>query len=178
MAAGSRIAKRYAKSLIGLAKEQDAVDQLNEDMKGFVQIAEDSHDFVLMLQSPIIKHDKKLEVLMAMFDGKVSDISIAFFKLLSRKGREAALPAIAKAYTTFYNEDKGLAVAEITTAAPLSESFKKDLATKVSKAVNKTVELEETINADLIGGFILRMDDKQIDNSVKTQLLNIKKRLN
>lgn len=178
MAAGSRIAKRYAKSLIGLAKEQNSVDQLNEDMKGFVQIAEDSHDFVLMLQSPIIKHDKKLEVLMAMFDGKVSDISIAFFKLLSRKGREAALPAIAKAYTTFFNEDKGLAVAEITTAAPLSESFKKDLAAKVSKAVNKTVELEETINADLIGGFILRMDDKQIDSSVKTQLLNIKKRLN
>lgn len=178
MAAGSRIAKRYAKSLIGLAKEQNAVDQLNEDMKGFVQIAEDSHDFVLMLQSPIIKHDKKLDILINMFEGKVNDISVAFFKLLARKGREAALPAIAKAYTSFYNEDKGLAVAEVITAAPLSASFKKELAAKVSKAVNKTVELEETVNPDLIGGFVLRMDDKQIDSSVKTQLLNIKKRLN
>lgn len=178
MAAGSRIAKRYARSLIGLAKEQNAVDQLNEDMKGFIQIAEDSHDFVLMLQSPIIKHDKKLDILIDMFEGKVNDISIAFFKLLSRKGREAALPAIAKAYTSFYNEDKGLAMAEVITAAPMSASFKKDLTAKVSKAVNKTVELEETVNADLIGGFVLRMDDKQIDNSVKTQLLNIKKRLN
>ena len=63
MAAGSRIANRYAKSLIDFAKEQNAVDQLNEDMKSFIQTAEDSHEFVLMLQSPIIKHDKKLKIL-------------------------------------------------------------------------------------------------------------------
>lgn len=178
MAAGARIANRYAKSLIGLAKEQNAVDQLSEDMKGFIQIADDSHDFVLMLESPIITHDKKLEILIKMFEGKVHDISMAFFKLLSKKSREAALPAIAKAYVSQYNEFKGLAVAEVTSSTPLSASFKKSLTEKVSKAINKTVELKEVIDESLIGGFILRLDDKQIDNSVKAQLLNIKKQFN
>lgn len=178
MAVGSRIANRYAKSLIDIAKEQNAVDQLNEDMKCFIQTAEDSHEFVLMLQSPIIKHDKKLDILVNIFEGKVHAISIAFFKLLAKKSREAALPAIAQAYISLYNELNGLAVAEVISAIPLSDSFKKDLAAKVSTAVNKKVQLEETVNPDLIGGFILRMGDKQIDNSVRTQLSDIKKRLN
>lgn len=176
--ATSRAAIRYATALIGLAKEKNAVEAIQEDMNGLIELCKNSRDFVVMLASPIVTHEKKLVVLEKVFQGKVHEITMAFFKLITKKSREASLLDIAKAYITLYNENKGLAIAEVQSSVPLSTEVKNSIIQRVSKTTGKEIQLKETINEDLIGGFILRLDDKQIDSSVRSQLLNLKKRLN
>lgn len=178
MAASTRVAARYAKALLDLAKEKKAEDVLADDMKALVQLCENSRDFVVMLESPIVTHEKKQAILESIFSGKVGEIAMSFFTLLTKKNREEALPFIAEKYLDLHNEYKGRAIAEIQSAVPLTDALKKNITDTMSKAVDKDVQLKEIVNEDLIGGFILRLDDKQIDSSVSSQLSNLKNRLN
>lgn len=174
----SRASIRYAKALISLAVEKNVVETIQEDMNSLIELCKNSRDFVVMLASPIVSHEKKLTVLEKIFQGKVHEITLAFFKLITKKSREASLLDIAKAYITLYNEHIGLAIAEVQSAVPLTDHSRATITQRVEKATGKNIELNETINEDLIGGFILRLGDKQIDSSVKNQLLNLKKQLN
>ncbi len=176
--AAARASKRYAKALIGLAEERNAVEAIQEDMNGLIELCKNSREFVVMLESPIVTHEKKLTVLEKIFQGKVHEITMAFFKLITKKSREASLLDIAKAYITLYNEYIGLAIAEVQSAVPLTKEVRTSIIQRVAKATGKDIQLNETINEDLIGGFVLRLDDKQIDSSVKSQLLSLKKQLN
>ena len=176
--AAARASKRYAKALIGLAVEKSAVEAIQEDMNSLIELCKNSREFVVMLESPIVTHEKKLTVLEKIFQGKVHEITMAFFKLITTKSREASLLDIAKAYITLYNENIGLAIAEVQSAVPLTNEVRTSITQQVATATGKNIQLKETINEDLIGGFILRLDDKQIDSSVKSQLLNLKKQLN
>jgi F-type H+-transporting ATPase subunit delta len=93
--AESRVASRYVKSLLSLAEEQNALEQVKVDMQLFANVCASSHDFTNMLKSPIIKHDKKLAILEAIFKGKVNALTLAIIKMLTQKNREPLLPAIA-----------------------------------------------------------------------------------
>ncbi len=170
MAVSYRVASRYAKSITELAQEKKALDHLKGDMELFVKICEDNRDFQLMLESPIINHDKKRHILNMIFKGKVHELTLAFFDIITRKNRESDLYGIAKQILVKYNELKGIQAAEIRTAIPLSAGLKKEFSDIVSKAVGKDVILSEEVNEDLIGGYILRVEDKQIDNSIKSSI--------
>lgn len=176
MAVSTRVASRYAKSLIELATEKGDVEAVKEDMEAFSKLVDESRDFELMLNSPLISHDKKLLILNKIFGGKVSKITDAFFTLITKKNREGALDAIAKQFIVQYNTQKGIQPAMISTAIPLNDSLKKEFSNVVSKALNKDVQLTETVNEDLIGGYILRVEDRQIDQSMRSLLINLKKR--
>jgi len=88
-----RIASRYAKSIIDLATERGELDTVLSDMKG-MQEAVKNRDLYLLFKSPIVKSDKKLSVFNAIFDGKLSNLSSEFFKIIMRKGREQYIPEI------------------------------------------------------------------------------------
>ncbi len=92
----SRAASRYAKSLLGLAIEQNAVEQVAEDMKLFTKVVEGNKEFGLMLRNPIIKHDKKRDILEKLFKGKVNTLTLSIFDIITRKNREPLLASIAK----------------------------------------------------------------------------------
>ena len=94
-----RLASRYAKSLIDLAQELNALEAVLDDMELIQQACNDSHDLVLMLKSPIVKADKKTAVLHALFQDKIQKVTLAFIDLLVNKGREFHLPEIVDAFT-------------------------------------------------------------------------------
>ena len=170
MALSVRIAKRYAKAVVGLAQEKNVLDNVKTDMESFISIAKSSRDFDLMLNSPIVSQEKKSAVLDKIFAGQVSDISLNLFKLLSEKKREAYLTLIAQEYLAAYNVINNIQEATLLTAVEVSDVVKNAAKELIAKATGKTVLLSEEIKEDLIGGYILRVDDVQLDASVKSQL--------
>ncbi len=170
-----RVASRYVKSLLGLAVEQNAVEQVNNDMNLFAATVDQSKEFTLMLQSPIIPHDKKKAILEKLFKGKVHPLTMAIIDILTKKNREPLLPAIAKEFHNAYNEYKGIGKATITTTVPMDAALREEIKSIVKKlSSKKDVELIEKVDKDLVGGFILNVGDRQIDTSIKNRLSALK----
>lgn len=169
-----RIASRYAKSLLDLADEQGALEEVNKDMQMFSKLADENRDFVLMLKSPVVAHDKKLAILNKVFTGKVHKLTIAIFQILTKKHREAYLPAIAVEFHHQYNVRKGIEEATVTTTFPIDAALRKEFEGIVAKISGKKVELTEEIDDSLIGGFVLKIGDRQIDDSLSSKLSALK----
>lgn len=170
-----RIASRYAKSLLELAQEQNAVEAVLADMTLLEEVCDSNRDFLLVLKNPIVSSDQKLKILTKIFEGKVNNLSLEIFKILARKKREQYLLDIAKVFRKQYNELTGVVEASVTTVSPLSEGNKSDINGLLAKLTNDAkVELLEYVNPDLIGGFVLKIGDKQIDDSVSGKLRELR----
>lgn len=171
----SRAASRYVKSLLDLAVEQKVLDQVHNDMLLFSKVVDENRAFGLMLRNPVIKHDKKRDVLEAIFKGKVHSLTMAFLDIITRKNREPILPVIAKEFHNSYNEYKGIRKATITTVVPLDAKLRAEFETLVKTySDKKQVELIEKIDKDMIGGFVLNIADRQIDASIKNKIAALK----
>jgi len=178
MAYSSRVTSRYAKSVLELAEETKVLDPVKDDMAGIVNLCESNVDVVLFLNSPIIAHETKEKILSTIFSGKVNELTSKFITLLTKKGREGALFEIAKNFLELYNIKKGVQKATVYTAVKLDSKLKASFEDLVAKSMNKKVDLKEEVKEDLLGGFVLRIEDQQIDSSVKSKLQDIKKSLN
>jgi len=173
--ADSRAASRYVKSLLSLAVDQNALEQVHNDMLLFSRIVAENRTFELMLKNPIIKHDKKRDIFERLFKGKVHNLTLSFLDIIARKNREPLLPEIAKEFHNAYNEYKGIRKATVTTAVPLDAKLKAEFEGIVKKYSDKQkVELVEHVDKDMIGGFILNIGDRQIDASIKNKLKALK----
>ncbi|MDH7462039.1 ATP synthase F1 subunit delta [Chitinophagaceae bacterium 26-R-25] len=171
-----RLATRYAKSLFELAVEKGQIDAVYNDMLVLQEICNASPEFKRILNSPIIKADKKKSILEAVTNGKVSEMTTRFNTLLVQKGRENELSDIILAFIKEYKQYKGIKVLKLTTAVPVSDSIKKELVEKIqTQTPIKNIELQEIVNPDVIGGFVLQLDDMEIDTSIRSQFNKIKK---
>ena len=171
-----RIAARYAQSLIDLALEQGQLEAVYADMKWLQAVCQQNRDFVNMLRSPIIKADAKQKIVAAITDQNIGSLTTSFNKLVIAKGRESTLPEIAAAFIDAYKQHKGIHTLKLTTAASISEATRNALVEQVKKSAGfQLVELEERIDPDLIGGFVLQLGDKLVDASIAYDLKNIAK---
>ena len=170
---GSKIAGRYATALLELSIEQNKVDQVLADMKYLLEVNNETRDFQLLLDSPIVKGDKKIAIFEELF-GQFEEVSTSFVKLITNNGRESYLPTIAEAFDTQVKEHRGIVPITIISAVPLANSTKDIILEKVEKGVYGKLEVTELIDNSLIGGFIVRMGDKQIDASVASQFNDLK----
>ena len=172
-----RAATRYAKSIIELAKEQKVLDEVYGDMKLFSAVIEQNRIFSVMLKNPIINHDKKRKILHALFDKRMNKLSISAFDLITKKNRESILAEISTEFQVQYNAFKGLQVADITTTINLDDELRNKFNSLVEEISGKKANLNEIIDDDIVGGFVLNVGDLRLDQSIKTQLNNIKREL-
>lgn len=173
--ADSRAASRYVKSLLDLAVERKALDEVHRDMLFFSDVVSKSRQLELLLQNPVIKHDQKLEVLKRIFAGKVHSLTMAFFEIIARKNREPILASIAREFHNAYNEHKGIGKATVVTATPLDAKARADFEKLVrSYSDKKEIELIERVDPELIGGFVLNVGDRQVDASIKSKIKTLK----
>lgn len=166
----SKVAIRYAKSLLDLARERGAVDGAQEDMEIVASAYDESRDLQLLLQSPIIKADKKLDILKQIFGSRLGPVSMAFIEIITKKGREGLIGQIAKACVRMAKEQKHIYGASVTSASPLDDASRQKVLDIVKQLKTGTIELEEKVNPELIGGFQLRVGDQMIDASVLAQI--------
>jgi F-type H+-transporting ATPase subunit delta len=169
------VAYRYAKSLIDLALENNTFEATKEDMAFFVQTLKASTELQAVLKNPIVSHDRKVKVLQAIFGGKVSASTEAFFKIMVNKSRAGILYPTAQEFVNQYDIKKGIVKASVVSAAPLSEANKQVIINEVKRLGGNEVQLQTKVDASLIGGFVLNVGDRQIDTSVSTSLQKLKK---
>lgn len=171
----TKVAKRYAKSLLDLSVEKGVLEAVANDMKLLATVCEQNREFTALMSSPIINGDKKLSILKKVFEGKMNALSFAFFEILTSKGREPQIEFIAKEFTNQYKVEKGIQTAVITSAIGLDEKLRKEVYNVIKASANSEIELVEKVNKDLIGGFVLRMGDKQFDASIASELRRLAK---
>jgi F-type H+-transporting ATPase subunit delta len=138
-------------------------------------IMNESRDFRVMLSSPVIKADKKIDILQKLFDGKVSAITMGFMALLTRKGREGNLPEIVSSFLNQLRKHQGVTVAEVTSAVALDAGSRAKMLESAAKLAGGQVELVEKVDASLIGGFVLKVGDKQIDSAIANRIKALKR---
>jgi F-type H+-transporting ATPase subunit delta len=174
-----RLASRYAKSLIDLANEQNSLEAVLKDMRLVHGICMASSEFTIMLRSPIIKGDKKMDVINAVIANRgMNALTVAFIGLLVNKGREMNLPDIAEAFINAYNEMKRIRTVKLTTAKALPEAVKQNITSKVAAYMpDDTLNVESVVDESLIGGFVLEVGDKLFDASVKRSLAEMRARI-
>ena len=170
-----RLASRYAKSIIGLSVEQNSLEETLADMQYLGSVCKESREFTNVLRSPVINADKKQTIIDAVVGEKLKPLSKAFVALLVNKGREENLPEIATAFIQQYKDMKNIKTVTVTTATPMSDSVKQSIMTKVVAALpDASIEMREEVKEDIIGGFVLQMDDKLFDASIRRDLNDVK----
>lgn len=172
----SRIASRYAKSLLDLAIEQGQLEAVHADMVAFAT-ALGNRDLVLMLHSPMIHADKKDKVLEAIFGSRFSALTMSFFRICIRKGREGYLPDMAQAFAAQYRAKKDILAIRVTSATALPDGALERIAAQVKSGGVTKGEIEWDLRVDpaLIGGFVLEMDDRRYDASIAHKLDQLRK---
>jgi F-type H+-transporting ATPase subunit delta len=165
---------RYAKAFFRLAKEKGQLDLLKKDMDMVRSFCDESSGFKLLLESPVLKISQKIKLLDSMLEGKIQKPTLNFIRLVTHNKREAYLPGICRDFLAMYREEKGIKTAVLTSAVPLSKTTANQIHSFLEKELKLTVEMSMKTDPDLIGGFVLRIDDKQVDASILNQLRKIK----
>lgn len=170
----SKVAKRYAQGLLDFTQESGNTESVFNEMKDIVKIMSQSKDLNQFFSTPIIDARKKEAIALEIFKD-FSPVAKNIIRLIIKQGRESQLKAIAQEFINKVEDIKGTQRISLTSASKLSEqNIQKIIAD--SKMVNvSNYDLETIIKPEILGGYILRVGDQQIDASVKTQLNNIKK---
>lgn len=172
----TRLAKRYAKSVIDLSAERNELENVYNDMQFLQEVCKVSPDFVNLLRSPIVSADKKQSVINAISKNNISELTAAFLKLLVDKSREGDMPEIIFAFIEQYNTIKSIYKVKLTTATAISDDLKDAIISKVQKEANlQNVELDAKVDDKLIGGFVLEFNNNLVDASVLRDLKDISK---
>ncbi|HEC43634.1 MAG TPA: ATP synthase F1 subunit delta [Bacteroides sp.] len=171
------IAVRYAKALFLSAREQKALDSVRADMELILEAATGISDIQILLESPILDSGKKTTALVEIFKSRISTLSLDFIRMVTGNKREEYLPGMARYYIQLYKEEKGIQVATISSAVKLDTGSRDQIKQMISAAFKSEIELKEEVKEDLLGGFIIKVENKQLDASVKGKLACIKKEL-
>ncbi|MDX1283654.1 MAG: ATP synthase F1 subunit delta [Draconibacterium sp.] len=173
----SAITVRYAKAFFSAGKEKNILDKLKADIQIVLEVCSASEDFILLLESPIVKTSKKSALIKTVFEGKIDELTLNFLLLIAQNKREAHIPGICRNFLELNREDQNIKSAVLTTAMGIDTETLKKVEQLLGKELNATIELSAKVNPDILGGLVLRLDDKQYDASVATQLKKVKQTL-
>ncbi|MGE3247669.1 MAG: F0F1 ATP synthase subunit delta, partial [Beijerinckiaceae bacterium] len=170
---------RYASALYDLAREQNAVDTVREDMKSFAGLIQSSTDLQRLVESPVFTADEQLKALSAILDkAKLGGLSANFLKLVASKRRLFAIGKMIADFNALVDHDRGVARAEVTVAEPLSEAHMKTLREALKDVSGgQSVEVDVKVDPEIIGGIVVKIGSRMIDSSLKTKLNSIRSRM-
>jgi F-type H+-transporting ATPase subunit delta len=172
------IARRYAKALLLIGKEDGQIDTYREELGAFASLIEQEKSLKQVLVNPLYDAEGRKKVLMQVIDNlKLSRSMTSFLLFLFDKGRIGFLSAINDSFQKFADELKGVARASLVSAAELSSDTVDKIRSALSKRTGKDIILEVEQDPELIGGIVTRIGDLVLDGSVRTQLLNMRESL-
>lgn len=174
--ASAKSAGRYATALLDLSLEKGIVEKVEADLLYFVDLLKVSDDFRVFLSSPVIRDDKKISVYRIVLKD-FNDLTLGFFTLVTKNGREPLLPEIAKQFHRLLAKHRNIVSGTLTSSIPLDGKVKEAIVSKISASFEGTLSLTELVDPSLLGGFIIRIEDKQIDASIASQLKQLKQEL-
>jgi F-type H+-transporting ATPase subunit delta len=174
----SAFAVAYASSLLELANEKQQAEPIGQELREIRQIVAENRTFALFLADPGISETERGNVIGRVFGGgRVSPLMQNFLGVLNRKGRLGALVEIADAYDDLLDEQLGKIEVDVTVAQKLTPEQLEEVRRRVSAALKKDAVVHQYVDDSIIGGLVIRVQDKLLDASVRTQLAAMKQRL-
>jgi F-type H+-transporting ATPase subunit delta len=173
---GIRAAIRYAKAILEIADSKGVASEVSADMTLIASTITENLELTHFIQNPLIKTETKKEVVLEVF-ASVNPVTKSLFHLLLENKRFEILSAIAVEYNNLFDVMNGVEIAKVTTAFPMDAALEAKVLAKIATFSNKKVTIENTIDASIIGGFILRIGDKQYNASVANRLHVLKREL-
>jgi len=168
-------ARRYAQAVFQIAKANNNLDEWAKDLKRISEIAKDQ-DVIDIIENPKVLFDQKAALIKQKL-GKASDLVLNLCYLLIMKGKFKNAGQIADEYEALLDEHKGIKHALVTTAVPVDEAEKAKIAAQLEKITGKKVSVKLQVNPAILGGIIARIEDTQIDGSVRNKLELLRKDL-
>jgi F-type H+-transporting ATPase subunit delta len=172
----SKISVRYSRAIFQSALEKNILDKVYQDMTLISEICKlpETKEF---LHSPIIFPSKKEAIFHKILGDYIEKITLSLLDLIVKNGRESFIPAIAANFIHESKKYKGITDSVLTTAVKVDDMIKKQITDLISNVFKTKVDLKENVDPEIIGGFILQVDDDYIDASIKNKLRKIKKEL-
>lgn len=173
--AESKISLRYANSLMDISLENKSVEKVSKDMELVLSAIHSSSDLKRLLEDPIIRSEKKQSILEEIFEKKISGESLNFMKFIVDKHREELLGNIIEKFLELRDMQLGIINVEVNAAFEFNEDQKLKLKNKLEKIFDKKTRLNFSIDKEIIGGFVAKVNDTIYDASTKHQLEQLKK---
>lgn len=164
------ISSRYAAALMQLASEKNLFEQISADMDMVFNTIRSSRELQVMLKSPVVKPSDKEQVLSGIFENRINHASLNFLQFIVRKNREVLLFNIIRQFLDLSDKKLGIVNAEVTSASEFSDVQMDKLTKKLEEYTLKKVRLSMQVNRNLLGGFIVKIDDTVLDASLNHQL--------
>lgn len=171
------VSARYAKALYQSGEDENITESIRNDITLLIDLMKDSEEFNYILNSPVLKENKKNEIIRELFTGKIMQLTLDFLLLLISNKRELLLNRICHAYLQLYKKEKGITEGKIITAQALEINHHQEINKYINQLFKIDVELNEIVDPGLIGGFKLILNDTQIDASISSKLKKIKSEL-
>jgi len=166
---------RYALALFELAQESKKIDAVSKDLNQFTALVESSEDLTRLVKSPVFGADEQISAIEAILEKvKITGISANFIKLAAKNRRLFAVLDMVAAYKTLVAQDKGEITAQVTSAEKLSAAQVTKIKTSLKAAVGQDVQLETNIDSEILGGLIVKVGSRMVDNSLRTKLQSMK----
>ncbi len=173
----SRLASRYAKALFQLAKERNQVEVVKQDLSKLTGLLADSPEFKWLLESPVIISSGKSRMVTSALSGVIEPITLEFLLLLINHRRENNLSSTCRMFMELFKADQGIWDATVESAIPVDVKFLDGLKKRLEESSHRKIDMKTETNEALIGGFILTLEDRQLDASVLSKLKRIRQEL-
>ena len=171
----SGVPGRYASALFELASDEKSTDVVGQQLQAFGAAIEASDDLKRLVRSPVFSSDDQLAAIEAVAAATgAKGAARNFLKLVARNRRLAALPDMIAAYATLLSQSKGETAGEVISAEPLTPAQLKDLKAALKSSLGREVALSTKVDSSILGGLIVKVGSRMMDNSLKTKLQNLK----
>lgn len=168
------VAGRYAAALFDLAREQNALSEVEQDLAKFQQLYDESDDLQRLVRSPVIAADDQGRALgVVLGKAEIGALAKNFFALVARNRRLFAVPDMVRAFRALAARERGEVTAEVQSAHPLTDSQAEALKAALKDSVGKDVTLQTRVDPSLIGGLIVKLGSRMVDSSIKTKLQSL-----
>ena len=173
----SKISVRYSKALFLASQQKNVLERINDDMLLLYNTCFEIEEFNKLLENPIVSLSTKRKIIEAVFSGNVHELTLSFLYLILKNNREVFLEDIARAFLDLYRKKMGFVSILLTTAIRIDDDLRKKIIKIINVAYKADVEMTESVNKNILGGFKLQIEDKLLDASVSTSLNKLKREL-
>ncbi len=173
----SGIAQRYARALLQAALSANAVDEVFSDTQSLSALLSQDPSFRDFLLAPQMSNEQQRDLVKKALEGRVSKLVLELLGLLIEKKRVMFVSEILEAYRYLYEKHKGIIEVKAITAVPLDEALLKKLRQTLEDQTKKTIRLTTEVEPEIIGGMVLKLEDKVIDGSLRYELEQFKRHL-
>jgi len=172
----NRVAIRYAKAISERVQIKEQTEQINNDMKLIADTIIANSELNRFIKSPVFSTDLKQSVLLEVFQ-KIDQETKFLIRLLAQNKRLELLDSVAQAYNDLYDKVNGVQKVQVTTAFPITEKLEAEIIAKAKEFTSNSLVIENIIDPSIIGGFIIRIGDKQYNASLSNRLVVLKREL-